>query len=170
MTRLSAIFGRLCDALAIAAAATLLAMVMLVTADIVMRNTAGATLTWANEVTEYALYLSTLMTAPWLLRRGQHVRLDLVLTLMPQRLAWLVEAVADIAGFAVCLILLRYGTVMVLEAHRLHTITIKNLLFPEWWILAPFPITMALLAVEFAFRFRRLLHDRTRRMEATSVG
>ena len=77
------------------AALILLAMVVIVTGDIVLRNTVGKGFVWANEVSEYALYLITLLTAPWLLRRGQHVRLDLVLTLVPTRVAWLMEAVGD---------------------------------------------------------------------------
>ena len=79
MRRLSGLFARLFDALAVVAALTLFAMVMLVTADIVLRNTARIGFPWANEITEYALYLITLLTAPWLLRRGQHVRIDLAL-------------------------------------------------------------------------------------------
>src|ERR1700730_933133 len=109
MTRLSAAFGRMLDALAIVAALILLAMVVMVTADIVLRNSVGAGLAWANEVSEYALYFMTLLTAPWLLRRGQHVRLDIILTLVPPRVAWLMEAVSDVLGFAVCLTLIRYG-------------------------------------------------------------
>ena len=81
MNRLSSLFGRLFDVLAAIAALLLLAMVLLVTADIVLRNTARVGFPWANEVTEYALYLTTLLTAPWLLRRGQHVRIDMVLVL-----------------------------------------------------------------------------------------
>ena len=83
MTRLSLAFGRLFDALAIIAALILLAMVVIVTADIVLRNTLRTGISWANEVSEYSLYLMTLLTAPWLLRRGQHVRLDIILTLVP---------------------------------------------------------------------------------------
>ena len=48
MTRLSAIFGRLLDALAVAAALILLAMVIVVTADIVLRNTVRGGFVWAN--------------------------------------------------------------------------------------------------------------------------
>jgi TRAP-type C4-dicarboxylate transport system permease small subunit len=171
LTRLAALFGRLFDALAIAAALILLAMVSLVTADIVLRNTTGGGFAWANEVSEYALYLMTLLTAPWLLRRGQHVRLDIVLTLVPPRVAWLMEAASDLLGFCVCIVLVRYGIVMSAESARLGAITIKNLVFPEWWLLAPLPATFALLAVEFVFRFERLLKgERTRRIEATSVS
>src|SRR6185437_6477130 len=112
MTRLSAAFGRLFNALAMAAALILLGMVVIVTADIVLRNTMGSGLVWANEVSEYSLYLMTLLTAPWLLRRGQHVRLDIILTLVPARAAWLMEAIGDLLGFVVCVVLIRYGFAM----------------------------------------------------------
>ena len=171
MTRLSAAFGRLFDALAMAAALILLGMVVTVTADIVLRNTVGGGLVWANEVSEYSLYLMTLLTAPWLLRRGQHVRLDIILTLVPARVAWLMEAVGDLLGFAVSIVLIRYGFAMTYDSWRLGAITIKNLVFPEWWLLAPLPATFVLLVIEFIFRFDRLLKGaRTRRIEATSVS
>ena len=171
MTKVSSAFGRLFDMLAAIAALILLAMVLTVTADILLRNITRGGISWANEVTEYALYLITLLAAPWLLRRGQHVRLDLVLTAVPSHLAWLLEAIGDVLGFIVCLVLLRYGAAMTIDSARLGAITIKNLVFPEWWLLAPLPITFALLAIEFVFRLYRLLTGaRTRRLEATSVS
>jgi TRAP-type transport system small permease protein len=171
MTRLSAAFGHLLDALALVAALILLAMVVVVCADIVLRNLVGAGLVWANEISEYALYVMTLLTAPWLLRRGRHVRLDILLTLLPSRVGWLMEALGDVLGFAVSLILIRYGLAMTFDSARLGAITIKNLVFPEWWLLAPLPAAFALLAIEFVFRFQRLMAgERTRRVEATSVS
>jgi TRAP-type transport system small permease protein len=170
MNKLSAAFGRLLDAMAALAALTLLAMVVLVTADIVLRNAGRGGFVWANEVSEYSLYLITLFTAPWLLRRGQHIRLDLVLVMLPERIAWLLDAASDIVGLAVSLILVRYGLAMAHDSWRIGSITIKNLIFPEWWLLAPLPATFLLLAIEFLFRFHRLSRQRTRRADATSVG
>ena len=34
--------------------------------------------TWINEVSEYAMPIATLSAAPWLMWRNQHVRLDLL--------------------------------------------------------------------------------------------
>ena len=171
MTRLSDSFGRLFDFFATLAALLLLAMVIVVTGDIVLRNVARTGFPWANEITEYALYLTTLLTAPWLLRRGQHVRIDMALVIVPPRVAWLMEAVADVLGLAASLILIWYGTIMTVQSARLGSITIKNLVFPEWWLLWPLPVCFALLALEFIFRFHRLMGaPRTRRLEATSVG
>ena len=170
MQKLSTAFGRLLEALAVLAALILFAMVVTVTADILLRNVARSGLLWANEVSEYALYVMTLLTAPWLLRRGQHIRLDLVLVLLPSRVAWLVEAAADVVGFLVCLALVRYGAAMAYDSFRIGAITIKNLIFPEWWLLAPLPICFAMVAIEFVFRLHRLIGDRARRVEATSAG
>lgn len=170
MTRLSAAFGRLFDGLAVAAALILFGMVILVTADILLRNMFVRGFVWANEVSEYALYMMTLLTGPWLLRRGQHVRLDLVLSAMPRRIAWLMEAAGDVLGFLVCIGMIYYGCLMTSEAWRLGSITIKNLVFPEWWLLAPMPAIFVLIAIEFIFRFHRVLKVRDLRQEATSVA
>ena len=90
MLRLSAAYERLLNGLAALAALTLLGAVLLITADIVLRNITRVGFPWANEVSEYALFGITVLTAPWLLRRGQHVRIDLALTLVPSRAAWMI--------------------------------------------------------------------------------
>lgn len=170
MTRLSDLYGKLLDGLAVIAALILLAMVLIVTGDIVLRNTVSKGFVWANEVSEYALYLITVLTAPWLLRRGQHVRLDLVLTAVPKSVALVMEAIGDIAGFVVSVAMVRYATLMTWDAWSNGSITIKNLVFPEWWLLAPLPVCFVLLTIEFIFRFHRLITSREKREEATSVA
>jgi TRAP-type C4-dicarboxylate transport system permease small subunit len=171
MTSFSNAFAKLLNVLALLAALTLLGMVIMVTADIVLRNLTRSGFPWANEISEYALYITTLLTAPWLLRRGQHVRIDLVLTAMPTRIAWLMEMIGDVMGFVVCLVIMRYGIKMTVDSAMLGSITIKNLVFPEWWLLWPLPVCFALLAAEFVFRFGRLVRSEPeRRSEATSVG
>ena len=171
MGRLSRSFGRLLDILMLLACALLLIMTLLIGADVGLRNVGLGGVAWSSEVCEYILYLVTLLSAPWLLRRGQHVRLDIILTMVPPRVAWLMEAAGDVLGFAVCLTLIRYGLDMTLDSARIGALTIKNLVFAEWWLLAPLPAALALLAVEFVFRFQPLLTgERGRRMEATSVS
>jgi TRAP-type transport system small permease protein len=171
VTRLSATFGRIFDAFAATGALVLLAMVALVTADILLRNVLRTGIDWSNEVSEYALYVITLLTAPWLLRQGQHVRIDIVLTLVPSPAAWAMEALSDTIGFAVCVVLIRYGITMSYESWLTGSTTIKNLIFPEWWLLSLLPICFLLLAAEFVFRFYRLMTgERVRRNDATSVS
>ena len=156
MRRLSTGFGRMLDALAALAAITLLVMVAVVTADVILRNVTRAGLPWANEVSEYTLYLITMLSAPWLLRQGRHVRVDLVNTAVSPGVARWMEIVADVLGLSVCLVFVVYGTIMTWQSFQLGSITIKNLVFPEWWLLGPLPLAFLLLAIEFIFRLYRV--------------
>ena len=133
-------------------------MVVIVTADIVLRNLTRSGFVWANEVSEYALYLITLLTAPWLLRRGQHVRLDLVLTLVPARVAWLMEAIGDVLGFVVCVGADALRLAMTLRQLRGSARSPSRIWCSRnggcWRRCRS---TFVLLAIEFVFRFDRLM-------------
>jgi TRAP-type transport system small permease protein len=150
-------FGRLYAALALAGAWLLLAMVLLICLNIALRNAGLGVVAWTEEVSEYALYAITLLAAPWLLRRGFHVRVDVLATSLPPRLGWAAEALADLVGLAVCLGLAWYGAAATAAAHEAGALSIKGLVFPEWWLLAPLPAAFALLALEFGFRLDALL-------------
>ena len=65
---------------------------------------------------------------------------------------------------------MRYGLKMTIDSAALGSITIKNLVFPEWWLLWPLPVCFALLAAEFVFRFDRLLHGRARPPRRSDLG
>jgi TRAP-type C4-dicarboxylate transport system permease small subunit len=157
MNKMSIQFGRLLDALALIAALVILVMVLLVSAEVVLRNFGVKALAWTNEVSEYALYLLTLLTAPWLLRQGQHVRIDLLIRAVSNRAGWVLELAADVVGAIVALGLAWYGSVITVESYRLGSLTIKTLVFPEWWLIAPLPMAFLLIAIEFVFRIHRLL-------------
>lgn len=162
MQKLEDAYGRLLELLALAGCALVLGMMLVICADVFLRNvrilpgTVG--LAWANDLTEAGLYLTTMLAAPWLLRRGQHIRVDIVLRAIPKRAAWHCEWLADILAFGCCLVMVTYGTRMTWASYKSGAMTIKTLITPEWWLLAPLPAAFTLLGVEMLFRMRRLLH------------
>jgi len=137
---------------AVVAAVLLGAAAVLVTGDVVARNVGLGTLPWILEVSEYVLPLATFLIAPWLLSRGQHVRLDVVLTVLPGRIARALDRLADALGLAVCAVFVVYGLRAVASSAQQGSLVIKSVVFPEWWLYAPVPVCFALLAVEFARR------------------
>jgi TRAP-type C4-dicarboxylate transport system permease small subunit len=146
-------------------------MLLVICADVFMRNVFSTGLKWGNEVSEYALYLMTLCAAPWLLHRGQHIRVDLLLRVVPGRLAWLLEWLVDLFGVACSLALVIYGIAVVRDSMQTHATTMKTLVMPEWWLLAPLPATFMLMAIEFGFRMARLVYaPRAPREEAVSAA
>ena len=173
--RISAAWGRLLNALAFAACAVVLLMTLMICADVLLRNVrlipGVQGLAWSNEVSEWMLYLVTMLAAPWLLRQGQHIRVDILLRAIPKQLGWYCEWVADGLGMGCCIAMAYYGARAVLGSMNAGSLSIKTLVLPEWWILAPLPVAFALLSVEMVFRMRRLaLGDRAPRDDAVSSG
>jgi len=156
MARLSEWYGRLLNALVFAACLLLLVMTVMIGADVVSRNIGGGGVAVSNELSEDILYLMTLLVAPWLLRQGQHIRVDIILRALPVRVAWVLEWVGDIVGFLCCLYFVWYGLLITMASYNAGSINIKTLVTPEWWTLAPLPFGFALLAIEFIFRMYRL--------------
>jgi TRAP-type C4-dicarboxylate transport system permease small subunit len=156
VSALAAAYGRLVAALALAAAWLLLAMVGLIAANVTIRTLDWGVIAWTDEVSEYGVYAITLLAAPWLLRLGAHVRVDIVVTALRPAAGWTLELVADLIGLGACAVLLWYATAATLESARTGSVTVKSLVFPEWWTLAPLPVCFLLLALEFGFRLHRL--------------
>jgi TRAP-type C4-dicarboxylate transport system permease small subunit len=150
MARLSEWYGRLLDALVVAACVLLLLMTVMIGADVLSRNLGGGGVSVSNEISEDILYFMTLLAAPWLLRQGQHIRVDII------RVAWLLEWLGDIVGLLCSLYFVWYGTLITIESYKADSINIKTLVTPEWWTLAPLPLGFVLLAIEFIFRMQRL--------------
>ena len=158
MSAFEAAYGRLLDACAAVAATVVLALTTLFTLTVVLRVTAGSRVKGDVELSEYAILLITAFAAPWLLRQGRHVRLDVVLVNLPPRLAWRCELLADVLGVAVSLLLVWYGARVLVTSAVAGTRIVKEFTIPEWWTLWPLPLMFALVTIEFAFRFRRVLH------------
>ena len=160
MQRISAAYGRLLASLSLAGCAVLLLMMLVICVDVLLRNVRLVPgmlgVPWANEVTEYALYLITMLTAPWLLRRGQHIRVDVLLRVIPRRLAWYCEWLVDLIALVCCVVIAFYGVKAVLSSHAIGGTVVKVLSVPEWWLLAPLPAAFTLLAIEILFRMDRL--------------
>ena len=171
VARLSAAYGRVLDALMLVAAALILAMALAIGGDVLFRNLGTRGLPWSAEISEDILYLVTLLTAPWLLRQGRHIRVDILLRVLPRGLAWALEWAGDLIGFACCLYFVVYGTRIAAQSHASGAVSIKTLVTPEWWLLAPLPAAFALVAVEFLFRMHRLAHsERGPRDDAVSAA
>jgi TRAP-type transport system small permease protein len=171
MQRLARLQEHLLDAMMAISCLLVLAMMLIITGDVMLRNLGLPGLPWSNEVSEDILYLVTLMTGPWLLRQGRHIRVDIVLRVLPPRRAWQLEWVGDLLGLACCLYFVWYGAKVTIASYLTAAVSIRTLVMPEWWLLAPLPVTFLLFAVEFVFRIHRLGRgERAARSEAVSAS
>jgi TRAP-type C4-dicarboxylate transport system permease small subunit len=142
------------QAMAWVAAIVLGLMALAVTLDVVARNLGWGNTGWVVELSEYSLPLATLLVAPWLLYRNEHVRLDIVLTTFPRRMALALERGANVFGILICAVFVWYGSKLIFDSAKLGSMVVKTLSIPEWWQYALVPVCFSLLAVEFARRLR----------------
>lgn len=173
--RLSGAYGRALGALALLGCALLLVLMAVIVVDVALRNIAvpglPRGLAWSNEVSELLLYLITMCVAPWLLRQGQHIRVDIVLRALPPRVAWGLEWAGDTLGLACCLLLAWFGAQAAWASRAAGALNIRTLVTPEWWALAPLPFVFLLLSVEMVFRMVRLARaEPGPRRDAVSSG
>jgi TRAP-type transport system small permease protein len=142
------------QAMAWVAAILLGLMALAVTLDVLARNLGWGNTGWVVEVSEYSLPVATLLVAPWLLYRNEHVRLDVVLVSLPRSVSIWLERVADVLGILICAVFVWYGCKLILDSANLGSMVVKTLSIPEWWQYVLVPVSFLLLAVEFARRLR----------------
>jgi len=153
------------------ASAMVLIMTLLIGTDVGLRNAGLGGVAWSNEASEYMLYLITLLSAPWLLRQGKHIRIDIVLRALPPRIGWALEWVGDLLGLLCSLYFVWYGMKVLVASYRAGSISIKTLIIPEWWLLAPMPLAFVAVSIEFVFRMHRLAKaERAPRSDAVSAS
>jgi TRAP-type transport system small permease protein len=174
MKSISDLYDSLLEKLFHAACGVLFAMMLMICADVLLRNVPLVKtlhgLSWADEVSEYMLYLITMLSAPWLLRQGRHIRVDILLRALPATIGWFCEWLADAVALACCAIMVVYGLEATYASYSSGMLTIRTLVTPEWWSLAPLPVTFFLLAIEVLFRMQRLAEGpRTPRDDAISA-
>jgi TRAP-type C4-dicarboxylate transport system permease small subunit len=171
MARLTYWYGRLLEVLTLLACFLLLTMTLLIGADVLLRNVGLGGIAPSNELSEDIIYLLTLLAAPGLLRQGQHIRVDIVLRVLPDKVGWLLEWLGDILGLICCLYFVWYGARVAAASFASGALSIKTLVLLEWWLLAPMPLAFVLLGVEFLFRMYRLaLAERRPRDDAVSAS
>ena len=149
---ISLAYGRLLRSCGFVAGLTFVVLAFLIALDVVLRNlglfSSGALL----EITEYALFVTTFLAAPWVLWLGSHVRVDLVLLQVPAPVARWMEIIADYAGLVCSLILGWHGLNVTLVSFQRGDLIVKELVVAEWMLMMFIPLGCALLAIEFLRR------------------
>lgn len=153
--RFEATFERLNQALAACAAVSVALFTVLIPVDMMLRKLGWGSLSWLNEGAEYGLYTGVFLTAAWVLHQGAHVRVDLVLTLLPKQASLMLERGIDLAGALLCAVFFYYGVRGSMIEYAFGTLPDKDLQIPNWIMVSVFAISFALLAIEFLLRFHR---------------
>jgi TRAP-type transport system small permease protein len=142
----------LMNACGVLAALVIGAIAAAVSYDVIGRNVGLPSLPWIVEVSEMALPLATLLAAPWLLHRNQHVRLDILDARLSSGWRAAMDRIVALVGLVVCAVIVWYAVAVIEDNIAIGAMVMKSLVFPEWWLYVPVPISFGLMSVEFARR------------------
>jgi TRAP-type C4-dicarboxylate transport system permease small subunit len=132
------------------------AMMVVITADVVVRNLGYQSFPHFFALTEYALLIVPCLGAPWLVREKGHIYVEILLMqLAPRPRRWLMSGIG-IACVVVCLIVAWYGFGVTLQDFRQAERDMRSFDAPRWMIVAWIPLSFLMMAIEFArFLWRR---------------
>jgi C4-dicarboxylate transporter DctQ subunit len=143
-------------AMAWLAAFLIVAMMVTITLDVVLRNLGFQSSAHFFTFTEYALLIVPCLGAPWLVREKGHIYVEILLMhLKPAARRWLTRFIG-VACIAVCLIVAWYGFGVTLADFLGAEKDVRSFDMPRWMVVGWIPLAFLMMAVEFArFLVRR---------------
>jgi len=156
--KLDTLFRRVTDAMAVVAGLLLVAIVFIISIDVAMRHFFNNPQVWTVEVCEYFIFAITFLGAPWLLRVGGHVNVDLVTARLPIKARHALNVLSGIVGALVCLVLTWFGVATAIECYQNGVLEVRTLDIPKYWFMILIAIGYFLLFGEFC---RQVLRRRS---------
>ena len=142
-------------ALGVLAAALIAFTALGITVDVVIRNLGWGSIGWMQEANEYALFVATFLGAPWVLREGAHVRVDVVVSAASPAWARRMDLLANSIGLLCTCVIVYYAINVASISFREGARLIKAFIIPEWWVFGIIALSGVLLIVEFINRLGR---------------
>jgi len=138
------------------AAFLMVAMMVVITLDVILRNLGYQSSAHFFTFTEYALLIVPCLGAPWLVREKGHIYVEILLMSLPPRArAWLTMLVGLIC-IGVCLVIAWYGFEVTATDWRQAEKDVRSMDMPRWLVVGLIPLSFLMMAIEFArFLWRR---------------
>lgn len=104
-----AVYDRVIGALFYLACILLTLPVLVISFEITYRFFTGRSQMWVVEFSEYVLLLIPFLATAWVLKKGQHIRMDIVVNRFNIRTQAILNIVASVIAALICLVLVWYG-------------------------------------------------------------
>ena len=138
------------------AAFLLVAMMVVITLDVVIRNLGYQSSAHFFTFTEYALLIVPCMGAPWLAREKGHIYVEILLMSLPERTRARMTMLVGVICVAVCLVVAWFGFQVALSDFLQDEKDVRSMDMPRWLIVGWIPVSFLMMAIEFArFVWRR---------------
>jgi len=104
---------------------------------------------WIVQFNEYAMLFATFLGAAWLLSKGKHVSIELVVSRLGDTGRKVMKLFHSFVGIVLCAILCWYGALTTLEHFQRKVIHVQAVDVPMAYILFVIPLGFFLLVLQF---------------------
>lgn len=129
-------------------------------ADVLWRNLGLGGIYWMLESAEYGLLILTMVGLAPVLRAGRHVRVDVIVGLLPDGPRRVVEIIAALVATAIAAILVYCSVLALADAYQSGGTLYKSFTLKEWIPLALLPPAFLLVTIECARQARHSIASR----------
>lgn len=160
-----AVLTRLINLLAVVACLLLVAVMLATILKVALRGLFGIGVIGVDQLSGNALVYLTFLGAAWVLRREEHVTMDVVLAGVQDRMRRRLTVLNSLIGAAVCFALAYFSYHAIDVSIARQVVVVTELEMPRAIGLAPIPVGAFLLGLEF---LRRALAARGGTLETGS--
>ncbi len=107
---------------------------------------------WVIEISEYILLYIAFLIGAWVLRHEGHVKMDIIINLLPPKAQAVMNTITSLISATVCLVIAVFGARVTLELYRTKAFTYTILELPKFIIASVIFIGASMLFVQFLRR------------------
>ncbi len=148
-------FDWLIDTMAFVAGILLVLAVLIVSFEICMRYFFQQPQVWTVEVCEFILFILAFLGAPWLLKKGGHASVDIVVERMGPGLKRYASLFASAVGILVSLVLVWFSLMTSWQCYTDGVVLTKTLTVSKYYFLLFIALGYFCLMIEFGRQFIR---------------
>ena len=166
LRRVGQIFDRIICSAYVLAGVLIIFVLCAVFYEIVMRYFLNRAVLWTYEVTGFTMLFITFLATTWLLRKNEHVRVDVVVSHLKPQHQCVINFIVSILCAITFLIITIVGLSTTIESAQIRYYTPTELQVPQEYILFIIPVGSLLLSIQFmrgAYESLRMIKNKTAR-------
>jgi C4-dicarboxylate transporter DctQ subunit len=139
-------------ACAMLAVAILVTLVACVTLEVVMRYFFNSPTRWVTEFSEYSLLWLAFLGGAWVLREEAHVKVEMVVELLPQRAQRITHIATSLVGMVTCALFCWVSAMFILELYDSGEVLFRSIQVKKWAVMSVMVPGLLLLTLQFMRR------------------
>jgi C4-dicarboxylate transporter DctQ subunit len=147
------VFDWIIDSMAFLAGVLLVGAVLIICLEVWMRYFARKPQVWTVEICEYILFAIAFLGAPWLLKKGGHVSIDIMVAQMGPKTRIFFGLFSNAMGVLISAIVCGFSMATSWESYVSGVVVIKTLSIPKYYFLMLIALGYFFLLIEFARQF-----------------